>query len=48
MKLWRCHRFASYCGLFGLVADPVAFSFDEWGRLYVIEIRDYLECVPNG
>ncbi|MEX2170289.1 MAG: PVC-type heme-binding CxxCH protein [Pirellulales bacterium] len=26
-----------------LVTDPVAMAFDEWGRLFVVEMRDYSE-----
>ena len=30
-----------------LVVDPVAMAFDEWGRLYVVEMRDYSERRPE-
>ncbi len=30
-----------------LVVDPVAMSFDEYGRLYVVEMRDYSERRPE-
>ena len=26
-----------------MVVDPVAMAFDEWGRLYVVEMCDYSE-----
>src|SRR6266511_3170654 len=30
-----------------LVVDPIALSFDENGRLYVVEMRDYSERRPE-
>jgi len=30
-----------------MVVDPVAMAFDEWGRLFVVEMRDYSERRPE-